>query len=210
MSTLRYDGAAHQWQATPVARPVVVSTEVRHLNGEATSSGGVAEWTKALVLKTSEVNASQGSTRAAQGGERTRRRRSRRAAPQGVSRRRRRIIPAPPPDQAGPVEIAAMSTHRYDGAARQWQATSVARPVVASTEVRHLNGEAASSGGVAEWTKALVLKTSEVNASQGSNPCPSATQIRSVPGTWFTVHSGHIVNTLSPKGLGPGSMRPSS
>ena len=29
-------------------------------------------------------------------------------------------------------------------------------------------------GGVAEWTKALVLKTSEVNASQGSNPCPSA------------------------------------
>ena len=30
------------------------------------------------------------------------------------------------------------------------------------------------SGGVAEWSKALVLKTSEVNASQGSNPCPSA------------------------------------
>ena len=29
-------------------------------------------------------------------------------------------------------------------------------------------------GGVAEWTKALVLKTSEVSASQGSNPCPSA------------------------------------
>ena len=27
---------------------------------------------------------------------------------------------------------------------------------------------------MAEWTKALVLKTSEVNASQGSNPCPSA------------------------------------
>ena len=29
-------------------------------------------------------------------------------------------------------------------------------------------------GGVAERSKALVLKTREVRASQGSNPCPSA------------------------------------
>ena len=30
------------------------------------------------------------------------------------------------------------------------------------------------SGGVAERSKALVLKTSDGNSSQGSNPCPSA------------------------------------
>ena len=29
-------------------------------------------------------------------------------------------------------------------------------------------------GGMAEWSKALVLKTSEVHASVGSNPTPSA------------------------------------
>ena len=30
------------------------------------------------------------------------------------------------------------------------------------------------SGGVAEWSKAAVLKTVECNSSQGSNPCPTA------------------------------------
>lgn len=33
----------------------------------------------------------------------------------------------------------------------------------------------ASLGGVAEWSKAAVLKTVECNSSQGSNPCPTAT-----------------------------------
>ena len=32
----------------------------------------------------------------------------------------------------------------------------------------------ALSGGVAEWSKAAVLKTVECNSSQGSNPCPTA------------------------------------
>lgn len=30
------------------------------------------------------------------------------------------------------------------------------------------------AGGVAEWSKAAVLKTVECNSSQGSNPCPTA------------------------------------
>ena len=36
------------------------------------------------------------------------------------------------------------------------------------------SGETERPGGVAERSKALVLKTREVRASQGSNPCPSA------------------------------------
>ena len=31
-----------------------------------------------------------------------------------------------------------------------------------------------SLGGMAEWSKALVLKTSGPRGPQGSNPCPSA------------------------------------
>jgi hypothetical protein len=34
-------------------------------------------------------------------------------------------------------------------------------------------------GGMAEWSKAAVLKTVEVNASVGSNPTPSANKIAS-------------------------------
>ena len=94
-----------------------------------------------------------------------------------------------------------MSTHRYDGAARQWLATSVARPVVVSTEVRHLNGKANSSGGVAEWTKALVLKTSEVNASQGSNPCPSANiSLKTIPYmSHTTIHTTGMISLNGPE-----------
>jgi hypothetical protein len=33
------------------------------------------------------------------------------------------------------------------------------------------------SGGVAEWTNAVVLKTAEVRASVGSNPTPSASAV---------------------------------
>ena len=36
----------------------------------------------------------------------------------------------------------------------------------------------ASPGGVAEWSKALVLKTRGANTPQGSNPCPSANDTR--------------------------------
>ena len=51
-------------------------------------------------------------------------------------------------------------------------------------------------GGVAEWSKALVLKTSEVNASQGSNPCPSANNTIKTIG-YMTRTTIHTTNTKS-------------
>ena len=39
---------------------------------------------------------------------------------------------------------------------------------------RTVDCKVAQLGGMAEWSKALVLKTSEVQASKGSNPFPSA------------------------------------
>ena len=50
-------------------------------------------------------------------------------------------------------------------------------------------------GGMAEWSKALVLKTSEVQVSKGSNPFPSATNtLKNKLVTWkFT--------SLSPEGM---------
>ena len=38
------------------------------------------------------------------------------------------------------------------------------------------SGTGAKKGGMAEWSKAAVLKTAEVQASVGSNPTPSANQ----------------------------------
>ena len=64
--------------------------------------------------------------------------------------------------------------------------------------MHHLSGEAPYSGGVAEWTKALVLKTSEVNASQGSNPCPSAN--RSLKTISYMSHTPSCTTIV--KGLG--------
>ena len=79
------------------------------------------------------------------------------------------------PNRAG-REIAAPTSHGYDGTALQMTSRILsAKPVVALVRSRSLQRRGKPlSGGVAEWTKALVLKTSEVNASQGSNPCPSA------------------------------------
>jgi hypothetical protein len=49
------------------------------------------------------------------------------------------------------------------------------RKVVSAHHLRDLGDRIpAATGGVAERSKALVLKTSEGNTSQGSNPCPSA------------------------------------
>ena len=39
-------------------------------------------------------------------------------------------------------------------------------------------GKVTTCGGMAEWSKAPVLKTGEVHASVGSNPTPSATAYR--------------------------------
>ena len=36
------------------------------------------------------------------------------------------------------------------------------------------------NGGMAEWSKAPVLKTDESRGSQGSNPCPSAIRMSKV------------------------------
>ena len=87
-------------------------------------------------------------------------------------------IPSQRPRSDSLPEIAAMEGHRYDGSARQRLATLV-RPTrcsISQNASRQRRGDL-PSGGVAEWSKALVLKTSEGNASQGSNPCPSANNI---------------------------------
>ena len=45
----------------------------------------------------------------------------------------------------------------------------------------------------------------------GSNPSRRARLFRSIPGSWFTDHSGDMVDTFSgANGLGAGSTRPSS
>ena len=47
-----------------------------------------------------------------------------------------------------------------------------------SSKVGRLITEESHSGGMAEWLKAPVLKTGEVQASGGSTPSPSATSSR--------------------------------
>ena len=67
-------------------------------------------------------------------------------------------------------------------------------------------------GEVAERLNAAwSLKTVRPKGLGGSNPSRAATLDRSIPGTWFTDHSGDMVDTFSgANGLGAGSTRPSS
>ena len=51
-------------------------------------------------------------------------------------------------------------------------------------------------GGMAEWSKAAVLKTVEVNASVGSNPTPSANKIAAqfyIKISWYSERTNAIV-----------------